>query len=71
VTVNEAEKDEMWSFAGDKSRQYWLWRATDHNSGEPVAFHSGTREHKNPDELLALPAPFDIKVINCDNNYAY
>jgi hypothetical protein len=24
VTVNEAETDEMWSFAGDKSRQYWL-----------------------------------------------
>jgi IS1 family transposase len=36
-----------------------------------LAFHFGTREHKNPDELLALPVPFDIKVINCDNNYAY
>jgi IS1 family transposase len=49
-------------FCGDKSRQYWLWRATDHDSGEPLAFHSGTREHKNPDEFLALPASFDIKV---------
>jgi insertion element IS1 protein InsB len=70
VTVNEVEKDEMWSFAGDKSRQYWLWRTTDHDSGEPLAFHSGTREYKNPDEFLALPTPFDIKVIYCDNNYA-
>ncbi|MDR0760331.1 MAG: hypothetical protein LBF74_09525 [Treponema sp.] len=29
----------MWSFTGDKSHQYWLWRAIDHNSGEPLAFH--------------------------------
>jgi IS1 family transposase len=28
VPVNEAEMDEMRGFAGDKSRQYWLWRAT-------------------------------------------
>jgi hypothetical protein len=25
VSVNEAEMDEMWSFVGDKSHQYWLW----------------------------------------------
>jgi IS1 family transposase len=36
-----------------------------------LAFHFGTREHKNLDELLALLAPFDIKVITCGNNYAY
>jgi IS1 family transposase len=71
VRVREAEKEEMWSFVGDKSHQYWLWRAIDRDSGEPSAFHFGTWEHENPDELLALPAPFDIKVIYCDNNYAY
>jgi hypothetical protein len=34
VTVNEAEIDEMWSFTGDKSRQYWQWWATDHDPGD-------------------------------------
>ena len=43
VSGNEAEMDEMWRFVGDKSRQYWLWWAIDHNSGEPLAFHFGTR----------------------------
>jgi insertion element IS1 protein InsB len=71
VRVKEAEKEEMWSFVGDKSHQYWLWRAIDHDSGEPSAFHFGTRKHKNPDELLALLTPFAIKAIYCDNNYAY
>jgi hypothetical protein len=54
VTVNEAETDEMRSFAGDKSRQYWLWRAIDHSTGEPLAFRSGTREYENPEEILDL-----------------
>jgi IS1 family transposase/transposase-like protein len=71
VLVNEAEMDEMWSFVGDKSHQYWLWWAIDHSSGEPLAFHFGTREHENLDELLVLLAPFDIKVVYSDNNFAY
>jgi hypothetical protein len=33
VSVTEAEMD------GDKSHQYWLWRAIDHTTGEPLAFH--------------------------------
>ncbi|MDR2659775.1 MAG: hypothetical protein LBC27_07305, partial [Spirochaetaceae bacterium] len=55
VSVNEAEAetDELLSFAGNKSRQYRLWRAIDHNTGEPPAFHFGSREHKNPDGLTA------------------
>jgi insertion element IS1 protein InsB len=71
VSVNEAEMDEMWSFVGDKSRQYWLWRAIDHAAGESLAFHFGTREYENPDELLVLLEPFDIKVVYSDNNFAY
>jgi IS1 family transposase len=71
VPVNEAEMDEMWSFVGDKSHQYWLWWAIDHNTGEPLAFHFGTREHKNLDELLTLLKPFDIKIVYSDNNFAY
>jgi hypothetical protein len=30
VSVNEAEMEEMWSFVGNKSEQYWLWWAIDH-----------------------------------------
>jgi IS1 family transposase len=71
VSGNEAEMDEMWSFVGDKSHQYWLWWAIDHNSGEPLAFHFGTREHTNGDELLALLKPFDITIVYADGNFAY
>jgi hypothetical protein len=35
--VEEAEGDEMWSFAGNKSQQHWLWHAIDHNSGKILA----------------------------------
>jgi insertion element IS1 protein InsB len=71
VAVNEAEMDEMWSFAGDKSNQYWLWRAIDHNTGDPLAFHFGTREHKNSDALLEMLKPFDINIVYSDDNFAY
>ena len=71
VTVDEAEMDEMWSFVHDKSQQYWLWWAIDHNTREPLAFCFGTREHKNLDELLKLLEPFDIKTVYADGNYAY
>jgi len=71
IDVHEAEMDEMWSFVHDKSQQYWLWWAIDHNTGEPLAFCFGTREHKYLDELLGLLASFDIHIIYADANYAY
>jgi IS1 family transposase/transposase-like protein len=71
VSVDEVEMDEMWSFVHDKSQQYWLWWAIDHNTGEPLAFHFGTREHKNLDELLVLLQPFDINIVYSDENFAY
>lgn len=71
VEVCEAEMDEMWSFVHDKSQQCWLWWAIDHNTGEPLAFCFGTREHKYLDELLDLLAPFDIHIVYADANYAY
>ena len=71
VSVDEAEMDEMWSFVHDKSQQYWLWWAIDHNTGEPLAFCFGTREHKYLDELLSLLKPYDIKTVYSDDNYAY
>ncbi len=71
LPVEEAEMDEMWSFVHDKSHQCWLWWAIDHNTGEPLAFCFGTREHKNLDALIGLLSPFGIKVVYADDNYAY
>ncbi len=63
--------DEMWSFVHDKSQQYWLWRAIDHNSGVPLAYCFGTREHKYLDELRVLLSPFKINIVYSDDNFAY
>jgi IS1 family transposase/transposase-like protein len=71
VSAIEAEMDEMWSFVHDKSQQYWLWWAIDHNTGKALAFCFGTREHKYLDELLALLAPFGIEKVYADDNPAY
>ena len=70
IDVNEVEMDEMWSFVHDKTQQYWLWWAIDHNTGEPLAYCFGTREHKYLGELLRLLKPFKINVVYADNNYA-
>lgn len=61
----------MWSFVNDKSQQYWLWWAIDHKTGVPIAYTFGTREHKYLDELCALLAPFKIKIVYSDDNFAY
>lgn len=71
IEVNETEMDEMWSFVHDKSQQYWLWWAIDHNTGDPLAFCFGTREHKHVDELLELLSAFQINIIYADSNSAY
>lgn len=71
IEISETEMDEMWSFVHDKSQQYWLWWAIDHNTGEPLAFCFGTREHKYLDELLRLLTPFNIQIVYTDANYAY
>jgi insertion element IS1 protein InsB len=60
VQIEEVEMDEMWSFVHDKSQQYWLWWAIDHNTGEPLAYVLGTRKHKHLDELLEILKRFDI-----------
>ena len=71
MEVDEVEMDEMWSFVHDKSQQYWLWWAIDHNTGIPLAYCFGTRKHKSLDELLKLLSPFDIGVVYADDNWAY
>ena len=71
VSVEEAEMDEMWSYIQNKKQECWLWWAIDHNTGEPLGFCFGTREHKYLDELLELLKPFKIKTVYADGNYAY
>jgi insertion element IS1 protein InsB len=62
----------MWSFVHDKSQQCWLWGAIDHQTGEPLAYVFGTREHANLDELrIQLNMFFDINIIYTDGNTAY
>jgi insertion element IS1 protein InsB len=63
--------DEMWSFVHDKSQEYWIWWAIDHNSGIPLAYCFSTREHKYLNELCDLLAPFKINIVYSDDNYAY
>jgi len=72
VDIAEAEADEMWSFVHDKSQQYWLWWAVDHNTGSVLAFWFGTKEHSNLDELRSLlNLHFEIEIIYTDGNPAY
>ena len=71
IDIEESEMDEMWSFVHDKSQQYWLWWAIDHNTGVPLAYCFGTREHKYLNELRKLLTPFNIKIVYSDDNYAY
>ena len=71
IDIDESETDEMWSFVHDKSQQYWLWWAIDHNAGKPLAYCFGTREHKYLDELKKLLKDFNIGIVYADENYAY
>jgi insertion element IS1 protein InsB len=70
VSGTEAETDEMWSFVHDKSRQYWLWRTIDHNTGEPLAFYFGSREHQSLAELKKLLEDFNTAIVYADGNPA-
>jgi insertion element IS1 protein InsB len=44
--VDAAEIDAMWSFVGSKSQPQWLWHASDHHTGQRLAYGFGTREDK-------------------------
>jgi len=71
VSGTEAEMDEMRNFVRDKSQQYWLWWAIKRKTGAPLAFHFGTRERENLDELPALLKPFNARKAYADKNLAY
>ena len=66
-----AEMDEMWSFAGSKSQQRWLWHAIEHHTGQVFAYVFGTREDEVFLELKALLAPFGITRFYTDGWGAY
>jgi hypothetical protein len=68
VRDNEAAMDEMRSFVGGQSHQYWLWRGIDHTTGEPLAFYFCPGKHENLDKLLGLQAVFAIKIVYTDYN---
>lgn len=61
----------MWSFIHDKSQQYWLWWAIDHQTGVPLAYCFGTRKHQYLKELQGLLVSFNIKIVYADDNFAY
>jgi insertion element IS1 protein InsB len=42
--ADEAEVDEMWSYAGRNKDQRWLWHAIDHHSGQVLAYIFGRRQ---------------------------
>jgi insertion element IS1 protein InsB len=69
--VAEVEVGELWSFVLDKSHQCWFWWAIDYNTGVPLVYCFGTREHKRLDELRALFASFMFIIVYCADNSAY
>lgn len=72
VRVEGIEMDEMWSFVHDKSQQYWLWWAVDHNTGSALAYVLGTRESAYLDQLRdLLCAYFDVDTVFADGYAAY
>lgn len=70
-TKRSLEMDEMWSYYHDKQHQIWLWWALDHDTGIPLGFYFGTREHKNLDKLLLQLKDVNIRYVYTDNNFAY
>jgi insertion element IS1 protein InsB len=38
VRVEEAERDEMWSFVQSKRQQRWLWHAINHQTRDVLAY---------------------------------
>ena len=45
------ECDELWSFAGKKTRKQWIWIAMDRESRLVVAMHMGSRGRKEREDF--------------------
>jgi insertion element IS1 protein InsB len=55
--AEDAEVDEMWSFAGSKRQQRWLWHAREHRISRVFAYVSGPRKDDAFVEFKVLLAP--------------
>ena len=56
--AGEAERDEMWSYVGNKDNPRWLWHAIDHGTGAVLAYVFGRRKDAVCIQLQALLEPF-------------
>ncbi|MGE0083538.1 MAG: IS1 family transposase [Desulfococcaceae bacterium] len=53
------EMDEMWSFAGKKKKQKWIWLAIDRESGLIAGFHAGNLTRNDAKKLWkSLPGVY-------------
>ena len=69
ISRSRLEIDEMWTFAGSKNNQVWIWIAYNPDTDEIVAFHCGDRNEKSgrilwdniPDEIKNISLIFTDK----------
>ena len=69
--AGEAERDELWSFVGNKGNPRWLWYAIDHHTGTVLAYVFGRRKDDVFLQLKALLEPFGLTRYYTDHWGAY
>ena len=69
--VDDAELDEMWSYAGNQGNQRWLWHAIDHYTGKVLAYVLGDHKDNVFLSLKTLLEPFGITQFYTDDRGAY
>lgn len=65
------DRDEFWSYVGDKSNQRWTWYALERNSGIILAHHTGKRTDEACAALMKKLAIFPIRYYYTDNWQSY
>ena len=69
--VDDSERDEMWSYVGNKDNQRGLWQAIDHQTEKVLAYVLGDRKDNVFLQLKALLEPFGITRFYTDGGGAY
>jgi insertion element IS1 protein InsB len=69
--AGEAERDEMWSFVGNKGNPRGLWHAIDHHTGAVLADVVGRRKDEVFLQLKTLLEPFGLTRCYPDHWGAY
>jgi IS1 family transposase len=67
----DAERDEMWSFVGNKGTPRWLWHAIDPQTGAVLAYVFGRRKDAVFLQLKTLLEPFGLTRFSTDHWGAY